>query len=344
MIAKSRVDKIEKGLTPQQVVLNWIADKMRRFSSFEELGEWQIEQPGSEAPLNKTAKAAREAVRAAMKGQPKGSIEHAEDRAIKDAHFLVRLFINANEMLIRNTVLFRLEAEKSVLRLRLWLMRLAVWQDVWETHFFLCNAPGKAAAIEAVPEWLMQRLEKYRLEGEEFWPRDEADVGPAAAAQGEQAEPSWFSELTDVGGLREEIIDYAIKAYLVSDVIEALRRSYFAGQPILFPANSRYLEAVVKQAESLVRQYNVWVPRNPFRLRLLQKPGDGEPTEDETPPEGLIDLEEIKSAAAANVRRNVAHDVSMAKAETLAGLGMNEEACRLGREAFHKHYGPKKPE
>jgi hypothetical protein len=53
-------------------------------------------------------------------------------------------------------------------------------------------------------------------------------------------------------------------------------------------------------------------------------------------------LEEIKATATANVRRNVVHDVSMAKAETLAGLGMNEEGCRLGREAFRKHYGPRK--
>jgi hypothetical protein len=77
MIARNRIAKIEGNLTPQQVVLNWIADKMRRFSSFEELGLWGIEQPGSEAPLNKTAKAAREAVRAAMKGQSTGAIEEA---------------------------------------------------------------------------------------------------------------------------------------------------------------------------------------------------------------------------------------------------------------------------
>jgi len=77
MIAKSRMAKVEGKLTPQQVVLSWIADKRRRFGSFEEMGEWMIDQPDTEAPLNKTAKAAREAVRAAMKGQSTGAIEEA---------------------------------------------------------------------------------------------------------------------------------------------------------------------------------------------------------------------------------------------------------------------------
>jgi len=333
MIARNRMAKVEGKLTPQQVVLNWVADKRRRFGSFEELGEWLIEQPGSEAPLNKTAKAAREAVRAAMKGQPKDAINEAEWQAVREAHFLVRLFINANEMLLRNIVPFRLEAEKCILKLRMRFIQLVICQDVREVLLLLRIDPNGARALENLPKRLTQRLEAYLPDNEEPLPQEEAIVDAPAEAPDEQGERSWFSEITDIGGLRDEIIDYAIKAYLVRGVIDALRRNYFAGQPIMLLGNSLYLEAVVKQAESLARQYNGLVPRNPFLPRF-------EPDEDETPPEGLIDLEEVKAAVAANVRRNVAHDVRMAQAETLAGLGMNEEACRLGREAFHKHYGP----
>ena len=344
MIAKSRMAKIEGKLTPQQVILNWLAGVMRRFNSFDEWAEWVSEQPGSEAPLNKSAGAAREAVRVGMKGQPKESIYRAENQAIQEAHFLVRLFLNATQMLNRQAVHLELEAESCIFRLHLRFVQLAICRDVWEMLFFLRTDPKAAAALKNSPKRLMQRLEIYRLDGEEHWPGEEADVEAPAEAPSEQADRSWFSLMTDIDGLREEIIDLVTRAYLGRDVVEAIRRNYFAGQPVLFPASARYLEAVVEAVEGLAQRYNALVPRNPFRLCFAGRLEEGEPCEDEPTPEGLIDLEEIKATVAAKVRGTVAFDVRMAQAETLVGLSMNEEGYRLGLEAFRKQYGPSKQE
>ncbi len=308
MIAKNRMDKIAKDLTPQQVVLGWIGDKMRRFNSFHELGEWQIDQPCSEAPLNKMADLVCDAVRAAVKGQSKAALIEAEQRAVREAHFLVRLFINVNEKLVRDATQFDLEAKVILLRLR--------------------------------------RLAEYRRKGEEFYPRSDGSVASEAAVSEDENGPSLFTALTEGDRLREEIVEYAMKAFLSRGVVEAMQQNYFAGQSVLFPVEAKYLDAVVKQAEFLVQQYNFWVPSNPFRAGLGSlsrcEANDAEPAEEETPPEGEIDLEKIKAAAATNVRRDLAFAVRMAQAETLAGFGMNEDGARLGREAFHKHYGPSK--
>jgi len=346
MIVKSRMAKIEGNLTPQQVVLNWIADKMRRFSSFEELGLWGIEQPGSEAPLNKTAKAAREAVRAAMKGQPKDAINDAEWQAVREAHFLVKLFLRACEMLLEQARCYDSSLSICVLKMRLCGFRAMLDKDVREAIKLLRGGAKPVAARRGDIDRLSRRLEEYSLDplpgsSKARRQKKQAAGEPYDNAPGGTMD-SWFRMRIGIDELRADIVDFLVKVRLTREMIQAISRTYFAGQPILFRKDSARLEKLVGAAKGLTTMYNVMLWTYDFRPKGDDSPG-GRPRPFEPPLDSLIDQEAVKEQVMANVRRNVAFDVCMAKAETLIGLGDNEEGYSLAKKGFLKRYGPRKP-
>ena len=87
MTAKTRLAKIEKRLTPQEVVLAYLDEIMRRFDSFGDWAEWVADRP-SEAPLIRVCRATTDAVRNTMKGRPRDVIAKARDGAVREAIFL----------------------------------------------------------------------------------------------------------------------------------------------------------------------------------------------------------------------------------------------------------------
>ena len=93
MTVKTQLANVRKKLTGQQAVLAYFAEAIGRFDSFGAWAEHATLTKG-QAPLNKAAEAAKEAVRSAMKGQPREAVHTAEREAIRDAVFLAPLFID----------------------------------------------------------------------------------------------------------------------------------------------------------------------------------------------------------------------------------------------------------
>ena len=346
MIVKSRMAKVEGKLTPQQVVLSLLAGIMRGFDSFLEWAEWVRDQPGCEAPLNKVTKAVLEAVRTAMKGRPREAIYAAQEQALREAHFLVRLFLRVQEMLQDQMSCLRDGAANCVLRMRLRHLHAVIDGDVREAIIFLHREPKPTSERLDGIGVLSRRLSEYFLDGlsdsvpqqHEKEAADDSDDDP-----GGQTANSWFRMMTDVDEIRDCLVDHLSRAYLAREMVQTIRRTYFAGQAVLFREDANRLEETVKAAEKLAGLHNGMVWCYASSPKSDSGPGESGSWNDEPPHERLIDLEATKANVAADVRRNVAFDVCMAKAETLIGLGDNEDGYRLARKGFLKRYGARQP-
>ena len=105
MTAKTRLARIEKRLTPQEVVVAYLDEIMRRFDSYSEWAEWVADRP-SEAPLIRVCRAATDAVRNTMRGQPREAVSKAVDHAVREAIFLGKLFLGVTHKLLEDAGYF----------------------------------------------------------------------------------------------------------------------------------------------------------------------------------------------------------------------------------------------
>ena len=129
MIAKSRLAKIEKNLTPQQVVLAQLDEALRRFDSYQGWADWRLERP-DESPRSQAVSATRDAIRNTMKGQPKDAVAKAEDAAVREAVFLTTLLLNVRGELRGNQAAYGLEACVCARGVQVLLLRDAIGEDV----------------------------------------------------------------------------------------------------------------------------------------------------------------------------------------------------------------------
>jgi len=93
MTVKTQLANVRKKLTGQQAVLAYFANAIGRFDSFGAWAEHATLTKG-QAPLNKAAEAAKEAVRSVVKGRPREAAHAAEREAVRDAVFLALLFMD----------------------------------------------------------------------------------------------------------------------------------------------------------------------------------------------------------------------------------------------------------
>ena len=129
MIAKSRLAKIEKNLTPQQVVLAQLDEALRRFDSYQGWADWRLERP-DESPRSQAVSATRDAIRNTMKGQPKDAVAKAEDAAVREAVFLTTLLLNVRGQLRDSQAACGLEACVCARGVQVLLLRDAIGEDV----------------------------------------------------------------------------------------------------------------------------------------------------------------------------------------------------------------------
>jgi hypothetical protein len=341
MIAKARIAKIESKLTPQQVVLNWLAETLRQHDSYHVWFEQVLGQPSGEFPLNKVTKTLREAARAAMTGQGRHAAVEPDD-AVQEAHFLVKLFLRACEMLLEQVRRYDASLSICVLKMRLCGFRAMLDMDVREAIKVLQGDAKPVAAPRGDIDRLSRRLEAYILDplpgSSKARRQKKRAAGELDDDAAHETTGSWFRMRISIDELRADIVDFLVKVRLTREMIQAISRTYFAGQPILFHKDSKRLERLVGAAEGLATMHNIMLWTYDFRPKGGDSPG-GRPRAFEPPPDSLIDQEAVKEQVMANVARNVAYEVRLAKAETLIGLGESEQGHRLIREAFRKHFG-----
>ncbi len=153
MTGRSRLAKIANHLTPQQVVLAYLDDVMRRFGSFHDWTE-SVAGNQAEAPLIRVPKAARENVRNTMGGQPKDVIAKAEEDATRETVFLIRLFLEVTQKLLDDTARYRLQASLCARSMQVMLLREAMREDAEGVDAFRGEESQSSAQREQIQRHL----------------------------------------------------------------------------------------------------------------------------------------------------------------------------------------------
>jgi len=91
----TRLDKVEKALTPKQAVILWLQEIQQNRNGWEYV-QFLSGLPESAAPIYRITKQISQAIRESMKGQPQSAIEQAMYRAERDVYFLINLHHQVN--------------------------------------------------------------------------------------------------------------------------------------------------------------------------------------------------------------------------------------------------------
>ena len=132
MLKQKRLIRIETSLTPKQAVMLWLRQEHQGKISHE-YARWLIQRPPSAAPRPRVGKQVADAIRAAMKGQEPGRINHAVRQGQMYADFLIML-VNRTNWVILN------DSEVRWLKIALFFERLR-------------NAALSSNEAQAVNEW-----------------------------------------------------------------------------------------------------------------------------------------------------------------------------------------------
>ena len=97
--AKRRIDKLETGLTPKQIILLWFQEA-HAFNSIEEYVRHLKTQPDSAAPIHKLTSQVEESVKQTLGSRPREEINKAVNQAYKDVLFLFYLHQQVNGKLL----------------------------------------------------------------------------------------------------------------------------------------------------------------------------------------------------------------------------------------------------
>ena len=97
--AKRRMDKLETGLTPKQIILLWFQEA-HAFNSIEEYVRHLKTQPDSAAPIHKLTSQVEESVKQTLGSRPREEINKAVNQAYKDVLFLFYLHQQVNGKLL----------------------------------------------------------------------------------------------------------------------------------------------------------------------------------------------------------------------------------------------------
>ena len=108
MSSKRSLAGIEGWLTPQQIVLAYLAEMFGRFESYRRWADHVIQNP-TEAPIVKLRAAVREAASSKTSGRRKDQAAGLEE-AVREAVFLVELFMNVAGYLAEKVADYELQA------------------------------------------------------------------------------------------------------------------------------------------------------------------------------------------------------------------------------------------
>jgi len=111
-----RLAKVEASLSPKEAVLRWLAEA-QQYPSLVDHARSIVDLPVSAAPLTRIGESVEAAVRDAMKGAARATIEAAVRRAVGDAVFLFVLVMKLNTAALE---LARLEGLRAA-ALSLWV-------------------------------------------------------------------------------------------------------------------------------------------------------------------------------------------------------------------------------
>jgi len=224
MTGKSRLAKIETRLTPQQIVIAYLDEIMRRFGSFLDWGDWAAGNM-SEAPLIRVPKAAREAVHNTTTGLSRDSAAEGEEGAVREAILLVKLFLKVTGGLVDRAENYGLQASLCARGLQVLLLQEVIGQGP--------QGVEDSAGAEGMTS---------KLEGE-------LSLECPCLGFGRDC----------VADIRAQVQQHLGKLYLHRLVINAVRDNYFGGHPILFAAEAHRLEGLIETAEALSDEYNGFV-------------------------------------------------------------------------------------
>ena len=86
----TRLDKVEKMLTPKQAVVLWLQE-IQQYRNAWEYVQFLRGQPESAAPIYRITKQIGETIRESMKGRPRDIVDNAVNRGVRDVCFLIKL-------------------------------------------------------------------------------------------------------------------------------------------------------------------------------------------------------------------------------------------------------------
>jgi hypothetical protein len=300
MNLSTRLDKLERNLSPREVAILWMQEA-HQFDSTTDYVRWLLEQPHESHPLPKMAKQMAAAAEVQLKGRPSAAIVEELSRAKKQLLFLYYLHEQLN---------LRAELEAEGIQLRVMLLgekqRSLLLQVGMEIHlrFERFNAPkdpGQAPAKRP------GRKSKAELELD-------AEIA------------TWAHEETC---LRREILAFREAAQLLSG-------RYLGGHELLFPAAARRLKDTLDKLAGLRDLQNQVVPCRPprsdkdfFWWMLKAQEDEGAPTSEKTATKPASGKEPDVSAEAHRLAGEI---MLLAKAETFLGLGDKDAALSLVKD------------
>ncbi len=144
-----RLERVAVSLTPQQAVLAWL-EEAHQHQTMAEYSASLVGQPDLAFPLHGIPHRVAEAVRSAMKGQPREVVERVVRQQVRDGAFLVYLAIGANTRVLEERrvywlhLILQIERQGAVLQgWERWdAARVQRWNDQAANlaHQVLCQA------------------------------------------------------------------------------------------------------------------------------------------------------------------------------------------------------------
>ena len=163
MVQNKRLDKVTRYLTPKQSVVHWLQE-IQPYQSIYEYVQFLRGQPESEAPITKQTRQIDNAIREAMKGQPKEAVDRAVRRAVKDVVFLIKLQHQANYEVMLQERAWKLASAGLAesfgkLRIELYLRHIIV--DLGEEMNFRMPYPLEPEMVETVKVALKNHVDTW---------------------------------------------------------------------------------------------------------------------------------------------------------------------------------------
>jgi hypothetical protein len=121
MTLRRRVEAIEAALSPTQLVLRWLAEA-HAFGSLEAYVTSILDLPGNQQPIDRLCRDAHDGVRESLRGKRPEIVETAVRNALRETVFryelVLRIYVAAQELLDRETLLEALFASQLALLVR----------------------------------------------------------------------------------------------------------------------------------------------------------------------------------------------------------------------------------
>jgi hypothetical protein len=136
--------------------------------------------------------------------------------------------------------------------------------------------------------------------------------------------------------VRHRISDYLARSYLLRLAVPAIRRTYFADQPVLFQRDAEQVDAVVETAEMIADEYDDFAKGlpHPNATSPAASPADHAPA---AAPDALtIDLGAAERLAKSKVREEASVVAQMAKVGALFKVDQGDAGWALARRALRR--------